>query len=337
MYLKLKTFIFIFIAITFCISNSYASKAVRIKDLVTIKGVRENPIIGYGIVIGLKGTGDSGGEITSTSMKKMLQSLGLNPKAEVVSKNVAAVVVTGKLPAFPRVGQFLDVTISSIGDASSLAGGTLVVTPLKAGDGQVYAVAQGQVSIGGLEKGSKITTNGRIPNGATVEKELATEFNSKQALRLALKQPDFTTSARIAKTINTELGGKFATAKDSGTIDLIIPNYYERNVVELLGIVENFSVIPDQTAKIIINEKTGTVVAGGNIVIKSVAISHKDMVLKVDGDDAKSTNTHSMPETSTIDELVKVLNSLGATPDDLISIFQALQKNGALSAEIELI
>ena len=156
-------------------------------------------------------------------------------------------------------------------------------------------------------------------------------------MRLALRQPDFTTSSRIAKTINVELGGKFATAKDSGTIDLIIPNYYERNVVELLGIVENFSVIPDQTAKIIINEKTGTVVAGGSIVIKSVAISHKDMVLKVDGDDSKTTNTHSVPETSTIDELVKVLNSLGATPDDLISIFQALQKNGALNAEIELI
>ena len=202
-----------------------AAKAVKIKDLVTIKGVRENPVIGYGIVIGLKGTGDSGGEITSTSMKKMLQSLGMNPKNEVVSKNVAAVIVTAKLPPFPRVGQNIDVNIASIGDASSLAGGTLIVTPLKAGDGQVYAVAHGQVSIGGIEKPTKISTSGRIPNGATIEKELGAEFNNKQAIRLALKSADFTTASRITKTINVELGGKFASAKDSSTIDVMIKTF----------------------------------------------------------------------------------------------------------------
>lgn len=331
------TLILSYIALCFSMINAYAAKAVKIKDLVSVKGVRENPIIGYGIVIGLKGTGDSGGEITSTSMKKMLQSLGLNPKGEVTSKNVAAVVVTAKLPPFPRVGQNIDINIASIGDASSLAGGTLIVTPLKAGDGQVYAVAQGQVSIGGIEKPTKISTSGRIPGGATVEKELITEFNNKQAIRLALKNSDFTTAARVAKTINVELGGKFASAKDSTTIDLIVPNFYERNIVELIGIVENFMVIPDQIAKIVINEKTGTIVAGGDIVIKSVAISHKDVMLKIDGDDEKSQQVHAMPETSTIDELVKILNNLGTGPEDLISIFQALQKNGALSAEIELI
>lgn len=335
----MKHFVIILFTIflTSAVNFSFATKAVKIKDLVTIKGVRENPVIGYGIVIGLKGTGDSGGEITSTSMKKMLQSLGMNPKNEVTSKNVAAVVVTAKLPPFPRVGQNIDVNIASIGDASSLAGGTLIVTPLKAGDGQVYAVANGQISIGGIEKPTKISTSGRIPGGATVEKELAAEFNNKQAIRFALKSADFTTAARIAKTINVELGGKFASAKDSTTVDLIIPNFYERNVVELLGIVENFSVIPDQIAKIVINEKTGTIVAGGDIVIRPVAISHKDVVLKIEGDDEKSQKVHSIPETSTIDELVKILNNLGAGPDDLISIFQALQKNGALTAEIELI
>lgn len=326
------TFIFIFSYL-----HSHAAKAVKIKDLVTVKGVRENPVIGYGIVIGLKGTGDSGGEITSTSMKKMLQSLGMNPKNEVVSKNVAAVIVTAKLPPFPRVGQNIDVNIASIGDASSLAGGTLIVTPLKAGDGEVYAVANGQVSIGGIDKPTKITTSARIPGGATIEKELASEFNNKQAIRLALKQSDFTTAARIAKTINIELGGKFASAKDSTTIDLIIPNFYERSIVELLGIVENFTVIPDQVAKIVINEKTGTIVAGGDIIIKPVAISHKDVMLKIEGDEEKGLRVHSLPEVSTIDELVKILNNLGAGPDDLISIFQALQKNGALTAEIELI
>ena len=332
--MKIKFLYFPLLLLSF---QLYANKAVKIKDLVTVKGVRENPVIGYGIVIGLKGTGDSGGEITNTSMKKMLQSLGLNPKNEVTSKNVAAVIVTSELPPFPRIGQNIDVTVSSIGDASSLAGGTLIVTPLKAGDGQVYAVAHGQVSIGGLESGSKITTSARIPNGASIEKEMASEFNSKQALRLSLKQSDFTTAARITKTINVELGGKFATARDSTTVDIIIPNFYERSVVELLGIIENFMVVPDQSAKIVINEKTGTVVAGGDIVIKSVAISHKDMVLKVEGDDKKALNIHSLPEISTIDDLVKILNNLGASPDDLISIFQALHKNGALNAEIELI
>lgn len=325
------------VALSLICHNLYANKAVKIKDLVSVKGVRENPVIGYGIVIGLKGTGDSGGEITSTSMKKMLQSLGLNPKGEVTSKNVAAVVVTAQLPPFPRVGQHIDINIASIGDASSLAGGSLIVTPLKAGDGQVYAVAHGQVSIGGIDKPTKISTSARIPSGATVEKELATEFNNKQALRLALNDADFTTAARIAKTINVELGGKFATAKDSTTIDLIVPSFYERNIVELLGIVENFTVIPDQIAKIVINERTGTVVAGGDIVIKSVAISHKDITLKIGGDDDKTQRVHAIPETNTIDELVKILNNLGAGPDDLISIFQALRKNGALSAEIELI
>lgn len=315
------------------------SSASRLKDLVTIKGVRENPLIGYGLVIGLNGTGDGGGEVTNTSLKKMFQTLGLNPQKEVTSKNVAAVIVTAKLPAFGRVGQKMDVTISSIGDASSLAGGTLLVTPLKGGDGQIYAVANGPLSIGGLDKGKKLATTGRIPEGGMIEKELELAFNDKKAIRMALNSPDFTTAARIERTINQELGGKYATASDATTIDLIIPQYYERKIVELIANIENFKVIADAYAKIVINERTGTLVAGGDIVLKKSAVSHRDMVLEVKGGEGGSGNNSIkvLDQATTINDLVKALNALGTTPEDLISIFQALKQNGSLVAEIELI
>jgi flagellar P-ring protein precursor FlgI len=318
-------------------ASAYANSS-RLKDLVTIRGVRENPLIGYGLVIGLNGTGDGGGEITNTSLKKMFQTLGLNPQKEVTSKNVAAVIVTAKLPAFGRVGQHLDVTISSIGDASSLAGGTLLVTPLKGGDGQVYAVANGPLSIGGLEQGKKLATTGRIPEGGTIEKELELSFNDKKAIRMALNHPDFTTAARVERTINQELGGKYATAADATTIDVIIPTYYEKKVVELLANIENFKVVADAAAKIVINERTGTLVAGGDIVIKKSAISHGDLVVEVKGSEGSGTkHMQMMEQTTTINDLVKALNALGTKPEDLISIFQALKQNGSLLAEIELI
>ena len=311
----------------------------RIKDLVTIKGVRENPLIGYGLVIGLNGTGDGGGEITNTSLKKMFQTLGLNPQKEVTSKNVAAVIVTAKLPAFGRLGQHLDVTVSSIGDASSLAGGTLLVTPLKGGDGQIYAVANGPLSIGGLASGKKMATTARIPEGGTIEKELEVAFNDKKAIRMALNSPDFTTAARVERTINQELGGKYATAADATTIDVIIPSYYERKVVELLANIENYKVVADVHAKIVINERTGTLVAGGDIVLKKSAISHGDLVVEVKGgsDESGSKAVHLIEQSTTINDLVKALNALGTKPEDLISIFQALKQNGSLVAEIELI
>ena len=175
-----------------CSFHSFAQQAngTRLKDLVQVKGVRENPIIGYGLVIGLNGTGDSGGEITNTSLRKMFEKLGLNPKTEITSKNVAAVIVTAKLPAFARVGQKLDITVSSIGDASSLAGGTLLVTPLKGGDSQIYAVASGPLSIGGLKKGAKFATTGLIANGGIVEREIAVDFEKKNSLRFSLNNPD---------------------------------------------------------------------------------------------------------------------------------------------------
>jgi flagellar P-ring protein precursor FlgI len=318
--------------------NVYANNS-RIKDLVTIKGVRENPIIGYGLVIGLNGSGDGGGEITNTSLKKMFQTLGLNPQKEVTSKNVAAVIVTAKLPPFGRIGQNLDVTVSSIGDASSLAGGTLLVTPLKGGDGLIYAVASGALSIGGLNKGAKFATTALIPQGASIERELEMAFNDKKALRLALNQSDFTTAARIEKVINQELGGKYATAADSSTVDVIIPTHYDKKVVELIAQVENFKVIADTHAKIVINERTGTVVAGGDIILRKVAVSHKDLIVEVKGGEGGSGkgSLHMIDKGATINDLVKALNALGASPEDLMSIFQALKRNGSLMADIETI
>ncbi len=316
------------------------ANASRIKDLVTVKGVRDNPIIGYGLVIGLNGTGDGGGEITNTSLKKMFQTLGLNTQKEITSKNVAAVIVTSSLPAFGRLGQKMDVTVSSIGDASSLAGGTLLVTPLKGGDGNIYAVASGGISVGGMKKGAKMATTGRVPGGAVVERELELSFNDKKSLRLALNSPDFTTAARIEKVLNQELGGKYATAADATTIDLIIPTQYEKKVVELIAQVENFRVIADLAARIVINERTGTLVAGGDITLRKVALSHGDLVLEVKGGDnqsGKGQAVHLIERTTTINDLVKALNAIGTTPEDLISIFQALKQNGALVAEIELI
>ena len=316
------------------------ANASRIKDLTTVKGVRDNPLIGYGLVIGLNGTGDGGGEITNTSLKKMFQTLGLNTQKEITSKNVAAVIVTAKLPAFGRVGQKVDVTVSSIGDASSLAGGTLLVTPMKGGDGNIYAVASGALSIGGLKKGAKMATTGRIPDGAVVERELELAFNDKKSLRLALKSPDFTTAARIEKILNQELGGKYATAADASTIDLIIPTQYEKKVVELIAQVENFRVVADASAKIVINERTGTLVAGGDITLRKVALSHGDLVVEVKGGEnpsGKPQALHVIERSTTINDLVKALNAIGTTPEDLISIFQALKQNGALVADIELI
>lgn len=319
---------------------SIQAKMTRLKEIVDVKGVRENPIIGYGLVVGLNGTGDGGGEITNTSLKRMFQKLGLNPQEEISSKNVAAVIVTAKLPPFARLGQKLDITVSSIGDANSLAGGTLLVTPLKGGDGNVYAVANGSISIGGLKKGAKFATTGLIPGGATIEKEVDFDFEKKTSVRLSLKQADFTTAARVERTINEELGGKYAQAKDSTTVDLIIPVQYQRKVVQLMAIIENFQVTTDQIAKIIINERTGTIVAGGDIELKPVAISHGDITIQIKDDvsgETKPGNVYFVDKKSTLNDLVKSLNALGASPEDLISIFQALKRNGALIGEIELI
>ena len=330
------------IVLFLCIFASFLihAKPSRLKDLIYVKGVRDNPIIGYGLVVGLNGTGDGGGEILEKSMKSLLKKLGHDSQSEMNSKNIASVIVTAKFPPFGRLGQKIDVTVSSIGNASSLAGGTLLVTPLKGGDNNIYAIASGYVSVGGLKQGKKFAATGTISGGAIIEREVPLAFHQKEAIRLSLKNPDFTTSARIEKTINEGLGGKYATSKDATTVDLVVPEQYKRKVVSLVAIVENFTVYADSVSKIVINERMGTVIAGGAVFLKPVSISHGDLSIEIKGEkksDKKIHHIHYVEEKTTLSDLVKGLNAFGTTPEDLISIFQALKKNGALAAEIEFI
>jgi flagellar P-ring protein precursor FlgI len=320
----------------------YAAHAARLKDVVTVKGVRENILIGYGIVAGLKGTGDSSADVTSQSLTRFLGKLGIDMQgnAAVKSKNAAAVIVTAKLPPFARTGNVIDVTVSSIGDATSVEGGTLLVTPLRAGDQNVYAVAQGAVSIGSVADGTtkNFPTVGRVVSGATIEKDVDVNFAGKKNFRLALHNPDFTTSARIAATINGELGGKFASARDSGTVDVVVPFNYDGKSVELLAALENININVDSRAKVVLNERTGTIVMGDRIAISPVAIAHGDLSIEVKGapKGAKPDRIAEIKGGTSVSDLVKALNALGVQPKDLTAIFQTLKQIGALQADLEI-
>lgn len=323
------------------------ANAARLKDVAEVKGVRENILIGYGIVVGLKGTGDSSADVTSQSLGRLFGKLGLDVKngAGIKSKNAAAVIVTAKLPAFARAGNKIDVTVSSIGDAGSLEGGTLLVTPLQAGDQNIYAVAQGAVSIGSIADGStkNFPTVGRVVMGASVEKDIDTNFSSKRSVRMTLHSPDFTTAARLAVLVNGELGGKYATARDSATLDIVIPFNYEGNSVEFMAAIENINVNVDTKAKVVLNERTGTVVMGDKITITPVAIAHGDLSIQVgatggaSASAGKSGRVAELKSGSNVSDLVKALNTLGVQPKDLTSIFQTLKSMGALQAELEIL
>ena len=347
----IKKYLLLFLLFIFYSQNIYSAK---IKDLVSIKGVRDNPLIGYGLVIGLNGTGDSNSNVANASLSRMFSSLGINLQQEVTSKNVATVIVTAKLPSFARLGSRLDITVSSVGSAASLGGGNLLMTPLKAADGHVYAVASGAVSIGGIKKGrGKYATVGVVSGGAIVEKEIQLDFNKKKLIRLNIHNLDFTTAARIEKVINSNLGGKFAIASDAATIDIVVPPHYHRRVVPLISIIENFEVSPGNKAKVIINERTGTIVAGGDVLLRNVAISHGNLTIEINDtlDEGRSVSSvqgsaeknkskgsiYLMEDKTSLSNLIKALNSLGAKPDDIISIFQTLKKNGAISGEVEFI
>lgn len=364
--------------LSLCLTTPAA--ASRIKDIASIKGVRDNQLMGYGLVVGLKGSGDSKKEFTGVSMTQMLRQMGVEVKSEwTESKNVAAVVVTSTLVPFARVGSKIDVIVNSIGDAKSLEGGTLLMTPLRGGDKSVYAVAQGPLSVGGFAAGGggsstvkNHPTIGRIPNGAIVEKEVIQDFGNRNALRLALHNPDFTTAARLAKTVNKELGGLFARARDSTTIDIMVPYDFEGGIVELIAAIERLSIEQDTRAKVVINERTGSIIVGDAVRVSSVAVAHGNLTLEIKAQEttkekladtplqnpapntpvAKETETVkesvitvnepgdklvSLPEGATLRDVVKALNALGVTPRDLIGILQALKSQGALQAELEIL
>ena len=320
------------------LSQAAEGQGARLKDIATVKGVRENILIGYGIVVGLKGTGDSSADVTARSLGKLFSKLGLEvgKNEKINSKNAAAVIVTAKLPPFARSGVPIDITVSSIGDATSLEGGVLLVTPLRAGDQQTYAVAQGNVTLGSVTDGkAAFPTVGRIVSGAMIEKDVDTNFAGKKSFRLSLNNPDFTTAARLVSLVNAELGGKFASARDSATADIVVPFNYDGNTVELMARIENIRVVVDSKAKVVLNERTGTVVMGERVSITPVSIAHGDLSIQVKGN-PKGERLYDL-KGATVSDLVKLLNTLGVQPKDLSAIFQTIKATGALQAELEFL
>lgn len=335
-----RAFLLLQIFVIIC-AAAISAQAARVKDIANVRGVRDNQLVGYGIVVGLKGTGDSKNEFTNKSVARMLDKLGMKlDEKDVASKNVAAVLITANLPPFARAGNKIDITVNAIGDASSLMGGTLVQTPLRAADQQTYAVAQGAILVGG---GQAHTTAGRMPNGAIIERDVAEDFTQRKMFRLTLHNPDFTTAARLAKRVNLDLAGKFATAKDAGTIDIVVPFSYEGRGVELLAAIESLEITPDARAKVIVNEKTGTVVIGDSVRISRVAISHGDLSVRVEGTTKGKSKDQAGDKVAVLDtgtsvgDLVKALNMLGVSPKDLITILQNIKAAGALQGELEIL
>ena len=339
--------------------NAGLAQAVRLKDLATVKGVRNNQLVGYGIVVGLNGTGDTNNAaFTGQELTNMLNNLGVKVSpANVRVKNIASVMVTATLPPFFKVGQNIDVTISSIGDTTSLSGGTLLATPLKGLDNNVYAMAQGPISLGGGSDGrpaanrqASYPTVARIPNGATVEREVTMNFADKKSVTISLASPDFTTISLMKTAINTYLGGAYATARDGASVDVAVPAKYRDQEIALLAALENIDINPEQRAKVILNERTGTVVMGDNVTISQLALSHGNLSLQVAPPPPPGAPATAAPNPITVGqkvvtlhpgvtlgEMVRALNSVGVAPRELIAIFQAIKAAGALNADLEII
>lgn len=355
------------------ISISPLAHATRLKDISNFKGVRANQLIGYGLVVGLDSTGDSGSsDVMKRSLGEALAKMGIGADpSRFQVKNVAAVMVTATLPAFAKSGSNIDVLVSSIGDAKSLQGGTLLMTPLKAANQEVYAVAQGPVSVGGYQAeapsgGSSVKQNhqtvAKVTNGAIVEREVDFGLLGTKELELALNTPDFTTAVRATKVINDFLGGKFATASDSGSVKVEVPNQFSTKLTTLIANLETLEIQPDITARVVLNERTGTVVMGENVRVSTVAVSHGSLSIQIDQtyevsqpnalskgetkvvpeteffvDENKDRKLVLVPEGVNIGEVIRALNAIGVTPRDLISVLQAIKAAGALQGELVLI
>jgi len=351
---------------------SGTAQAERIKDLTTVQGVRSNSLIGYGLVVGLNGTGDSSNSspYTISSINAMLERFGINVRSQIATmkpKNIAAVMITTALPPFAKPGQRLDITVSSMGDAKSLRGGTLLLTPLLAGNNQIYAVAQGALSVGGFTASGSASsktvghpTVGRIPNGASIEKAAPTTMHSGQEkITLSLKNPDFSTVKRMRDAINVNFGSKnMAKAIDAGTVEVWNP---EANAIELIARLEQIDITTDHRAIVVMDERTGTIVMGQEVRIDTVAVAHGSISVTVsEAPQVSQPNAFAGGETTTVDStevmieeeeaqfvvlprqvslssLVAALNAVGATPSDLIAVLQAIKAAGALHAELRVI
>jgi len=345
--------------------------AERIKDIASFSGVRDNEIMGYGLVVGLNGTGDKDGTYIFQPFANMLNRMGINVNQADIkgkTKNIAAVIVTAKLPTMVRPGSAVDVQVSSIGDAKSLQGGTLLMAPMKGPDGNVYAVAQGPISIGGFSAGGGGTSTvknhpnvGMIPNGAIVEKEVPVQLNRKSRLDLLLAAQDITTSKRIADKINDQFKSNIANAETPSMVAINVPQDYLGKVVDFMSRVELLDVAVDLPARVIINERTGTVVIGENVRISPIALAHGGLTIEIKTEfqvsqpqpfAPKKAETVVVPKEqvkaeekkgylmevqgATIGELIKALNALGVSPRDLVAILQAIKAAGSLKAELVL-
>lgn len=351
------------------IAGTAADAASRVKDLASIEGVRGNQLIGYGIVVGLNGTGDTlnNAPFTKQSIQAMLERLGVNTRgATLRTANIAAVMVTASLPPFATQGSRMDVTVAAMGDAKSLQGGTLLVTPLLGADGEVYAIAQGQLAVGGFSArgdGATVTrgvpTSGRIASGAIIEREVEFKLASMSTIRLSLRNSDFTTARRIAQAINDLIGMPVAEPTDPTTVKLTLPAKFNGNIVDLITDIEQLAVEPDSPAKVVVDESTGIIVMGQDVRVSTVAIAQGNLTISVtetpevsqpeplsDGQTVVTPRTTItinedkkkmaiMRQSITLRELVDGLNALGVGPRDLISILQAIKAAGALQADIE--
>lgn len=356
---------------TICIST--ASHAARIKDIVDVEGIRDNMLLGYGLVVGLNGTGDrlQNNAFTEQSLIAFLERQGVNTRGtDLKTRNVAAVTITATLPGFARAGSRIDVSVSAMGDAKSLLGGTLLATSLYGADGNVYAVAQGPMTISGFsaegDSGTSITkgvpTNGTISNGAIIEREIDFDLNTLPSIQLALRNPDLSTASNIARAINARVGPGSAKVRDPGTVELDVPGSYSEDVASLLVDIEQMEVATDQVARIIIDEASGTIVMGENVRIDTVAVAQGNLVVKIEEtpqvsqpgafapdsaqtvvvprsevtvDEESGNKMAILQEGATLRDLVTGLNALGVGPRDLITILQNIKAAGAMQAEIE--
>ena len=354
-----------------CLALPAAAQQIRIKDLVEFDGVRGNDLVGYGLVVGLNGTGDGlrNAPFTEEIMANILERLGVNVTGEQFRpKNVAAVLVTATLPPFARSGSQIDVTVSAIGDAKSLLGGTLIMTPLNAADGQIYAVSQGTIIAGGASaqgQGASVVqgvpTSGSIPSGARVEREIPFDFGALTSLRLALRSPDFTTAARIEMAINAAAGAAVAEMLDAGTVRLDVSAMRVRSAAHAVGLIENIPVEPERRARVVVDQRSGTIVMGDDVRISRVAMAQGNLTLRIEEtaimaqpnpfapgetvivprttatiNEEPGISLAEVPGTASLSEVIAGLNALGVSPRDMIDILKSIKAAGALHAEFEV-
>lgn len=355
--------------LTGAVTDAYAQ--ARIKDIVSFEGVRQNQLLGYGLVVGLDGTGDRtrNAPFTEQSIQGMLDRLGVGMReADLRTRNTAAVMVTASLPPFARKGSRMDVTVSSLGDATNLQGGTLLVTPLLGADGQPYAVAQGPVTVSGFaargQQGSiseGVPTTGRISGGGIIEQEVDFDLRELDRIRLALRDPDFTTASRVADAVNEHIGETIAELLDPGTVEIVAPQQYEGSIPRLIATIENIPVQPEGRARVVVDAKSGTIVIGEKVTIDRVAVSQGGLTVRIDetsevsqpdpfslgetvvtegtdiGVDEREVDFMVMGGTATLQDLVDALNATGVGAREVISILQAIKAAGALHAELEIL